>query len=386
MSPTSVQTRRRLKIAVLTRHFDPAGGGAERYEVALVQQLASRHEIHVFAQDFRIEIPGVIQHRVPRFLSRPRWLNLWWFAAWTARQTRSGFDIVHSHETVWHGNVHTVHVRPIRATRLLGVGRFKRLLRQAEILFSPRLIYSFGVERARLRASPRRAIVAVSDALRDELETVYPCLYGKIDIIPPGVASAIAEANRAQTRQHYDIPAEAPLLLFIARDYDKKGLPALMAALAKQPDAHLLVVGNKNGIPAARQRAETLGMAARVHFAGALADPTPAYRAADLLVHPTLEDTFGMVVTEAMAYGLPVIVSGPSWCGIAARLRDGEEALVLADPRDSAEIAAAIGRILSDAELRTRLSAAGQHFAAQYNWPALANQQEAVYERILGAP
>ncbi|MCL2657815.1 MAG: glycosyltransferase family 4 protein [Betaproteobacteria bacterium] len=373
-----------MKIAVLIRHFDPAGGGAERYAIALVQQLASRHEIHVFAQHFRSEIPGVIQHRVPQLLTRPRWLNLWWFAAWTARQTRHGFDIVHSHEAVWHGNVHTMHVRPIRATRFLCVGRFKRLLRQAEILFSPRLMYYFGVERARLRASPRRAIIAVSNALRDELETVYPHLHGKIDIIPPGVNPAIAQDDRAQTRQRYGIPPEAPLLLFIAGDYDKKGLPALMTALAKQPDAHLLVVGNENYIPAARQRAEALGITARVHFASVLTDPTPAYRAADLLVHPTLEDTFGMVVAEAMAYGLPVIVSGPHWCGIAAHLHDGDEALLLTDPRDSAEIAAAISRILSDPVLRTRLSAAGQRFATQYDWPALANRQETLYERILG--
>ncbi len=378
-------TNLRLRIAVLTRRFDPAGGGAERYAIALVEQLAQRHEVHVFAQEFCIAIPGVVVHRVPHLLTRPRWLNMLLFAMWTARATRRGFDIVHSHEACWHGNVQTVHVRPIRATRLGGVTGIKRVTRQIAALTSPRLLYYFWVERARLRASATRAIVAVSDALRDELATSYPALRGHVDVIPPGVTPAITGVDREQTRQDYGIPSDVPLLLFIAGDYDKKGLPALMEAMTHDARVQLLVVGNENYIPPARRRAQALGITARVHFAGVLNDPAPAYRAADLLVHPTLEDTFGMVVAEAMSYGLPVIVSAAAWCGITARIEDGIDALVLDDPRDGRAIAAAIGRILDDAKLRTDLAQAGRRFAAQYDWPALARQQETLYRRIIAA-
>ena len=375
----------RLKIAVLTRRFDPAGGGAERYAIALVQQFAQRHEVHVFAQDFCISIPGVVQHRVPHVLTRPRWLNLWFFAAWTARETRRGFDIVHSHEASWHGNVQTIHVRPIRATRFRGITGFKRLARQIEIWLSPRLIYYFGVERARMHASATRAVVAVSDALRDELAETYPVLAGHVDVIPPGVTPAHPGTDREETRQRHGVPSDAPLMLFIAGDYDKKGLPALMEAMTLETRPHLLVVGNESYIPPARRRAEALGIAPRVHFAGVLKDPAPAYRAADLLVHPTLEDTFGMVVAEAMSYGLPVIVSAAPWCGIAARLHSDTDAIVLADPRDGRAIATGIARILDDEALRTRLSDCGHRFAAQFDWPALAREQETLYRRILAA-
>ena len=336
----------RLRIAVLSRRFDPAGGGAERYAIALVQQLASRHEIHVFAQEFLIEIPGVVNHRVPRFLTRPRWLNLGWFSTWTHWQTRHGFDIVHSHEAVSHGNIQTIHVRPIRATRFAGISGWRRVKRWLDLLISPRLAFYFWIEAARLK--PDRCLIAVSEALRDDVAAAYPALNGKIDVLPPGVAPAQPGSDREATRACHGIPVEAPLLLFIAGDYDKKGLPALQQALISHPGAHLLVVGNANYIPAARRRALELGIAERIHFAGVLADPAPAYRAADLLAHPTLEDTFGMVVVEAMAYGLPVIVSAAPWCGISATLIDGEDALLLPDPRDSDRLAQLIGRLLDD--------------------------------------
>lgn len=367
----------RLRIAVLSRRFDPAGGGAERYAIALVQQLAHRHEIHVFAQDFLIEIPGVVSHRVPRILTRPRWLNLGWFSAWTHWQTRRGFDIVHSHEAVSHGNVQTIHVRPIRATRFSGIHGWKRFARWLGVLTSPRLAFYFWIEAARLK--PGRRLIAVSEALRDDVTAAYPRLAGNIDVVPPGVAPARAADDRAQTRERYAIPQTAPLLLFIAGDYDKKGLPALQEALVSHPDAHLLVVGNANYIPPARRRAEELGIAGRVHFAGVLADPSPAYRAADLLVHPTLEDTFGMVVAEAMAYGLPVIVSAAPWCGLSATLADGEDALLLADPRDSEALAHQIGRVLAEPDLRERLVRAGLTVAARYDWQTLALLQEKMY-------
>ena len=71
---------RRLRIAVLNRVFSPTGGGAERYSIALVEQLAQRHEIHVFAQQIDHHWPGVSYHTVSSPLTRPRWINLLWYA------------------------------------------------------------------------------------------------------------------------------------------------------------------------------------------------------------------------------------------------------------------------------------------------------------------
>ena len=376
---------RRLKVAVLNRHFGARFGGAERYSVALVEQLAARHEIHVFAQQIEHDWPGVSYHLVSRPLAKPRWLNQLWFAARTWWLTRQGFDVVHSHENSWHGQVQTIHVRPFRVGLFHGRGALRRALKCLEILTSPRLISYWLLEAARLRALPGRCIVASSESVRAEVLAGYPGTAPWLSVIPPGVHLPQGQPDRAGQRRRLGLPQHVPLALFIGNDYEKKGLPALLAALVTLPGLHLAVVGNGVHIPAFRQRAETLGLADRVHFLGSLSDVTPAYEAADLLVHPTTEDSYAMVVLEALAHGLPVVVSAPAYCGIAADLVDGREALIVADPRDAGQVAAGIRRILDDARLAAALGAAGRNFAAGSDWGAIAARQEALYLMLAAA-
>ncbi|MEO0003998.1 MAG: hypothetical protein RLZZ22_1690, partial [Pseudomonadota bacterium] len=165
---------RRLMVAVLNRHFGARFGGAERYSVALVEQLAARHEIHVFAQQIEHDWPGVSYHRVSRPLAKPRWLNQLWFAARTWWLTRQGFDVVHSHENTWHGQVQTIHVRPIRIGLFHGLSPWRRAGKWLDILTSPRLIAYWLLEAARLRASPGRRLVASSESVRAEVLAGYP--------------------------------------------------------------------------------------------------------------------------------------------------------------------------------------------------------------------
>jgi UDP-glucose:(heptosyl)LPS alpha-1,3-glucosyltransferase len=108
-------------------------------------------------------------------------------------------------------------------------------------------------------------------------------------------------------------------------------------------------------------------------------DVSAVYVAADLLVHPTLEDTFAMVVLEAMAHSLPVVVSGPAFCGIAGLLHDGVDAVVLTDPKDAPALTEHLNRLLKDPALRAHLGQGGRAFAEQHAWPEKARVQEAVY-------
>jgi UDP-glucose:(heptosyl)LPS alpha-1,3-glucosyltransferase len=137
-------------------------------------------------------------------------------------------------------------------------------------------------------------------------------------------------------------------------------------------------------MPAYQKLANQLGLEQRVRFLGAVADVTTVYRATDCLAHPTREDTFAMVVLEALSYGLPTVVSQARYCGIAGLLTDGQNALILDDPKDAAALAALVRRILDDADLRTRLSSQALEFAEGYAWDAIARQQEAMYLDIAG--
>ena len=131
---------KRLRIAVLNRVFASTGGGAERYSIALVEELAARHEIHVFAQQLDHNWPGVAYHRVSAPFLRPRWINQLWYAGATWWATRRGFDVVHSHENTWHGQVQTMHVMPVQHNLFHGRTGLSRMLRWIKAVTSPRLL------------------------------------------------------------------------------------------------------------------------------------------------------------------------------------------------------------------------------------------------------
>ena len=389
MQPLSVEgaqtvtRRKRLRIAVLNRTFSPVGGGAECYSIAMVEQLASRHEIHVFAQEIDHHWPGVAYHRIAMPLRRPRWVNQLWFAFATWRATRRGFDVVHSHENSWHGDVQTVHVVPVRYNLFQGRTGARRVVRWLKVVTSPRLLAYLLLERARYAARPGRLIVVTSDSLKAVMEQAYPASGPMIRVITPGITMPelpVTQTSTSDARTSLGLPMNGRCLLFVANDYRKKGLEALLEALVRLPsDVILAVAGNSAHIPSFRGQVAKLELVKRVFFLGAVKSIGVAYAAADCLVHPTLEDTFAMVVLEAMAHGLPVIVSGPKYCGISGLLQPGVNAVVLDDPRDASALAAAILQVLDCPDFATRLAKEAAAFAQHYEWRELAAEQESLY-------
>lgn len=376
---------RRLRIAVLNRVFSAAGGGAESYSIRIVEQLAARHDVHVFAQRIEHHWPGVGYHHVPCPTSGPRWINQLWYALYTWRATRRGFDVVHSHESTWHGRVQTIHVKPVRSNLLAGRRGWALAARWLKIVLSPRLITNLALEAGRFSHAPGRQVVLASEALRAQALAAYPAAGPMMSVITPGVRLPPDTPLRGEARRLLGLPESGALLLFVANDYARKGLDALLAALARLPEGVMLVVvGNPAGIPAYKDKARSLGLSEHVHFLGAMKDVDLAYRAATALVHPTLDDTFAMVVLEAMAHGLPVVVSGPAHCGISALLENGQNALLLDDPRNDRQLAAAVSRVLGDPVLASRLSTQGRRFAQGHTWKEAARRYEQLYFAGLG--
>ncbi len=381
-------SQKRLKIAVLNRIFSPTGGGAERYSIALVEQLAARHEIHVFAQQIDHHWPGVVYHRVSQILKRPRWINQLWYATATWWATRKGFDIVHSHENTWHGQVQTVHVLPIKYNLFQGRVGVARLLRWLKMVTSPRLLVYLWLERARYAAKPARILVVTSTALQRVMVDAHSHTAPMLHLLTPGVTTVLGQASpsgKERARHILSLPPHVPCILLVANDYRKKGLATLLDALAKQEsDTILAVVGNIAHAAGFKAQVKSLGLQARVFFLGALKDVTSAYLAADVLAHPTLQDTFAMVVLEAMAHGLPVVVSNEAHCGIAGLLTHGDNALILDNPRDASELAANLRTVLQNPQQRERLSNGVVAFAQSHQWADIAREQEAMYFEIAG--
>jgi UDP-glucose:(heptosyl)LPS alpha-1,3-glucosyltransferase len=302
----------------------------------------------------------------------------WW-------KTRQGFDVVHSHENTWHGQVQTVHVLPIRYNLFKGRSGLPWLLRGLKVMTSPRLLVYLGLEWARYRPQAGKRIVVTAPGLRATMAQTFPASQGALTIVTPGVSDVPGPATleqRTAARIQLALPLAGHCILFIGNDYRKKGLPALLQALQQLPvDSFLAVVGNAAQISEFHPQAQALGLQDRVFFLGALSDVNTAYRAADCLAHPTLEDTFGMVVLEAMAHGLPVVVSCAEFCGIADYLTHRDNAYVLTDPRNVEQLLTALNAVRTPSEMAGVLAASAQIFARAHLWAAQARLQEDIYLR-----
>ena len=376
-----------MRIAVLSRNFSTSAGGAERYAIAIVDELAAQHEVHVFCQMRDHDLPNVVYRKVPRFFARPRWLNQLFFSAYTWALTRQHFDVVHSHENTWHGDVQTAHVLPVRANHFAGIRGWRRWARWLQVLSSPRLLAYLWLEARRFGVQPQRSVVCVSKTLLEVMQQAFPAAAASMQILAPGLRDIPGPAStpeRRAARQALGLPEDGYCVLFIGRQIRKKGLPALLQAMQLLgPRFYLLAIGSSELEGAMHGLVRAVGLESRVRILGSLAQIELAYRAADCLAHPTLEDTYAMVVLEAMSHGLPVIVSSAQYCGISAELVDGVDALILANPQSAPALAQTNERVAGDPILCAGLAQAGVAFARQRSWPKVAAGYQAIYQRIV---
>ena len=393
---------KRLKIAVLTRHFSPKAGGAERYAMALVSAMCRHHEVHVFAQRVEFAPDGVHYHLIGEPLKRPRWMNQWWYAYKTWQLTRVGFDVVHSHENTWHGQVQSVHVRPAWLSLLAAAQASKGFTawiktgwRYLGLLISPRRMSYLWLEHRRLHPKFGKQVVSVSKSLEHELQVRFGLDAAHLSTVSPGVddttdwirAQGLERMSQAQLKRHarerLGLNPDRTWLLWVGNDARKKGLVTLLNALNSLPShVHLMVVGQARHADKVlrpfKAGGVSKGLESRLQFLGSLPDVSMAYLASDVLVHPTLEDTFGMVVLEAMSWARPVCVSEAKFCGIAAHLHHQDNAYVFEDPLDSAALVRGIEWVLQ-ADNFERVANAGLKWSKTQNWASKAQAVEAIY-------
>ena len=145
-------------------------------------------------------------------------------------------------------------------------------------------------------------------------------------------------------------------------------------------DAKLLIAGPGDA-GAYGRLASALHVEDRVIFAGQTRESWKYYAAGDIFLLPTKYEAFGLAILEAMATGLPVLVSVRA--GAAELIRDGVNGMHIEGPTDSAAIAAKIESLLKDRDLRRRLGHHGRLTALEYNWDRVAEQTANVYERAV---
>ncbi len=234
-------------------------------------------------------------------------------------------------------------------------------------------------ERAVLTAAA--AVLTTSEWTRRRLVELYALPADRLHVAAPGADAADLAPGSAA----------GGALLCLAAVIARKGQDVLLEALATMPDMawHCACVGNRGRDPAfvdgLRRRAAEAGIGSRISFPGPQTGSVldRSFAAADLLVLPSRAEPYGMVVTEALARGLPVVTSDvgglPEALGrTAGGLRPG----LLVPPGDPVALAGALRSWLADAALRGRLrQAARERRAALAGWPVTTSVLAAVLAR-----
>lgn len=299
---------------------------------------------------------------------------------------RPNWDIVREvvrgrYDVVWvHGYQHLTTWLAVAAARASGA---RVLIRDEQTLLHGRTAWKRWMKAIALRALySQSSALYIGEQNRRYFqhygmpeERLWPARYC-VDNAFFGARAAELALQRCALRASFGITDEAPVVLFAGKLIEKKQPLMLIEAFARvreRRECWLLVAGDGPLRGAAESLVERLGVRG-VRFAGFLnqTELPAAYAAGDLFVLPSqLHETWGLVVNEAMNFGLPVVVSDKVGCG-ADLVRDGENGFV-APHDDVSALADAIERLVADPELRARAGALSRAIVGRYSIEAAAD-------------
>ena len=271
----------------------------------------------------------------------------WTFERAIQRVDRSAFDLMVSDQKIAGidvyiagGGVHAEWVR--RKQRAMPPWRrsFSRI--------QPQTLYTTLAERRVFRSAALRAVVCVSETVRRDVLRYFHLPPERLHVVYNGIDLArfdhgFRSAQRQRLRAEMTLDGKT-VFLFIGGGMRNKGiLEALQAASRCGLDFELLVVGKDKHLAEFRAAANALGIANRCRFVGPQSDVRPYYAVADLFLLPSHFETFGLVYLEALAMGVPVLVSKAA--GAAELIEDGVQGFRI-DPDNADDIAAKL-RLLS---------------------------------------
>jgi glycosyltransferase involved in cell wall biosynthesis len=192
---------------------------------------------------------------------------------------------------------------------------------------------------------------------------------------------------RGSFRIGYGISTSEPLILFLSRLIPRKGADVLIQAFAQAcPESGRLVIagpeGEKGYLAHLKKCAIEFGVNDRVIFTGPMYEEQKkaAFADTDLFVLPSSYENFANVAAEAIAFGIPVIIT--PFCGIRS-LVDGRAGLVVPLGRDP--LVAALRRLIEDKSLLSQLKEGCSKVAAELSWDRLTQQMEGYYSDVLAS-
>jgi phosphatidyl-myo-inositol alpha-mannosyltransferase len=373
-----------MKLALVSPYDFAYPGGVTEHVASLAEQFLSHgHEVHIVAPSSDDETEPIASieapvHRIGRVVSVPAngsvariTLSLRSYLQAKRLLQEQQFDLIHLHEPLMPALPLTV----LRHSNTTNIGTFHAFRNTP-------LTYFYGKTILRPFFRKLHGHIAVSGAAREFVGEYFPADYR---VIPNGINFPRFNRRYARLEQFSD---NRPTVLFVGRLEKRKGLRFLLRAwpmvLERQPDARLVVVGRGRPLEGYRRFAERHGWSpADVVFAGYVpAEDLPRYyQTCDVFCAPnTGQESFGIVLLEAMAAGAPIVASDiPGYREVVSH----DETGLLVERQNPGAIADAVCRLLGNPELRAAMRHAGQSRAQAYDWPRVAGQVLDYYEEVL---
>jgi len=243
------------------------------------------------------------------------------------------------------------------------------------------------------RGAAKFAVVSLDHAAHCRLAARFQRRWQDVVEVPNGVDIELFRPglDGRPVRQRHAIPEDAGVILFVGmldRAHHYRRVDVLMEAARRleKEEVHVVLVGSGDRMAFYRELAGRLGLGSRCHFLGCVPHHLlpEVYAAADLVVLPAhLQESFGLVLLEAMACGRPVVASDLP--GVRSLVSDREDGL-LVRPGDAQDLADKIGALVEDQARRRTMGERGRAKAEElYAWPVILPRLVQVYEQALAA-
>jgi glycosyltransferase involved in cell wall biosynthesis len=387
-----------MRVFTLSWEYPPRViGGLARHAEGLSKAMASLgHEVHVVTLDFpgapyEEEEHPLYVHRVPVDQPAPTfhtWVLLFnHFFEKRVGQLAKKYgppDIIHVHD--WLTAPAGVASKHLLRVPLVMTFHSTESLRTSSS-HSPESAMVGGLEWWGSYEAAR--VIAVSEWMRSEVVSEFKVPPNKVTEIPNAVDMAKFEkkVDIGATRTKWKVQPGEKLITAVGRLTSQKGFDYLIRALAvvqqSIPDSKLLVMGDGYMRGELEALAKGEGVAARTTFAGFVSDDdlVDAMKSSDMVAIPSRFEPFGIIALEAMAAGVPVLVSRVG--GLAEIVENDVDGLEV-DPDSPSSIAKATVRLLSDRALASRLAAKAREKVEAYSWERSAAKTLEVYEAAIG--
>jgi glycosyltransferase involved in cell wall biosynthesis len=390
-------TESKPRIAIVSPFLDKRHG-TERCMVEQIHALADEFEFHVYSSRVEdLDLKKIVWHRIPWFPG-PLLVGFVGFfcvnhiARWFDRVFRNiSTDLVCSPGiNCFDADLVAVHIVFAEFRRRARENlRFRRNPPRFWLrLLHRRLYYSLIIFLERcIYGRLNLPLVAIAGKVCADLQRFYGRTSG-VSVVYYGVDSQkfsreIRQKLRAEARNAMGYSGKDFLVLLVGNDWIKKGLACLLKAAALLRNANLkIAVAGKDELSPFRDLLSSRQLGSSVQFFPVRPDPEFYYAAADVYVGPSLEDAFALPPLEAMACGVPAIVSRRA--GVSELVTQGEDGYILEDPEQPEELAPLIARLQEDDNLRQRMGAKASATARQYTWQRNATQfREALLSALM---